>query len=104
MLLISYKYEQLIMVINKENLYVKMPKQKLSSTLLFKMSFACFAANGKSWYNKKSIDANSQKAFKQKLAANDDELVDIWWQDILIKISMVNWILPELYILEHTKQ
>jgi hypothetical protein len=40
-----------------KNSYINKPKQKLSSTLFFKMSFTCFAANGISWYNNKSIDA-----------------------------------------------
>jgi hypothetical protein len=32
------------------------------------------------------------------MPASEDELVDIWRQDILINFSMVNWFLPELYI------
>jgi hypothetical protein len=30
--------------------------------------------------------------------ASDDELIDIWWPDILFNYLMINWILPELYM------
>jgi hypothetical protein len=66
------------------------------------MAFACFAANGLSWYNNKSINAKHQSV-QARNAVNDDEPVDIWWLDILIKCSVVNWILPELYIIDTCK-
>jgi hypothetical protein len=31
-------------------------------------------------------------------AASDDELEDIWWPDIHLNFSIVNWILPEMYM------
>jgi hypothetical protein len=40
----------------------------------------------------------ASKGVQARNAASEDELIDIWWQDILINISMVNWFLPELYI------
>jgi hypothetical protein len=39
----------------------------------------------------------ASKGVQARNAAGEDELEDIWWQDILI-FSMVNWFLPELYI------
>jgi hypothetical protein len=39
----------------------------------------------------------ASKGVRARNAASEDELVDIWWPDILISFSMVNWFLPELY-------
>jgi hypothetical protein len=37
----------------------------------------------------------ASKGVQARNAASEDQLVDIWWQDILINFSMVNWFLPE---------
>jgi hypothetical protein len=41
----------------------------------------------------------ASKGVQARNTASEDELVDICWQDILINFSMVNWFLPELYII-----
>jgi hypothetical protein len=58
------------------------------------MSATNFSANG--IYH--VISRKASKGVQTRNAASDDEQVDIWWPDIFIDYSMVNWILPELYI------
>jgi hypothetical protein len=41
------------------------------------MSFACFAANGISYYYMKKNGCKASKGVQERTAANDDELVDI---------------------------
>jgi hypothetical protein len=47
------------------------------------MSFVSFAANGISWYYKKKKCCKISKCVQATNTANNDELVDIWWLDIL---------------------
>jgi hypothetical protein len=42
----------------------------------------------------------ASKGVHARNAVSEDDLVDIWWLDILINFSMVNWFLQELYIYE----
>jgi hypothetical protein len=44
----------------------------------------------------KKNGCKASKGVQERTAANDDELVDIWWLYILIKFSIINWLLPEL--------
>jgi hypothetical protein len=58
-----------------KNPYVNKPKQKYSWTLLFKMSFACFAEMVNHDITAKQSKAS--KGVQARNAANDDKLEDI---------------------------
>jgi hypothetical protein len=63
---------------------------RFSLTVCLKIFFS-FKVRYKEHWCKASKDVHARNA------ASEDELVDIWWPDILINFSMVNWFLPNCW-------